>query len=38
MPGKALGTVLAVVVFVAAMWGVKKAGDALRDQIQGPKR
>lgn len=38
MAGKLLGTVLAVVVFLAAMWGVKKAGDALRDQIKGPKR
>ena len=37
MSGKVLGTVLAAVVFVAAMWGVKKAGDALRDQIKGPK-
>lgn len=38
MAGKLLGTVLAIVVFLAAMWGVKKAGDALRDQIKGPKR
>lgn len=38
MSGKVLGTVLTVVVFAAAMWGVKRAGDALRDQIKGPKR
>ncbi len=38
MSGKLLGTILAVVVFVAALWLVKRAGNSLRDQIKGPKR
>lgn len=38
MSGKLLGTVLAVLVFAGALWGVKKAGDSLRNQMKGPKR
>jgi hypothetical protein len=38
MSGRVLGTVLAVIVFMAALWGVKKAGDALREQLKGPRR
>lgn len=34
MSGRLLGTVLAVVVLVAAVWLMRKAGNALRDTIK----
>lgn len=38
MSDKVIGTIITIVVFAAAMYGVRKAGDALRDQIKGGKK
>lgn len=38
MSEKVLGTIIAVVVFAAALYAMRKAGDALRDQIRGGKK
>lgn len=38
MSDKIVGTIVTIVVFAAAMFGVRKAGDALREQIKGGKK
>lgn len=38
MSEKIFGTILAVVVFAIALYAMRKAGDALRDQIKGGKK
>jgi hypothetical protein len=35
---RAIGTILAVVVFAAALYAMRKAGNALRETLKGGKR
>lgn len=36
--GRTLGTVLAIVVCVAGIWSVRRAGNALREMLKGGKK